>query len=116
MEKSGNPNLVNEEWIGGELIKENEKYELYDNKLLKNLVLSKTRLRANQCTTGHRHAGQEEVYYFINGTGKMELDYREFDVKPGDIVLVEDNVFHKVHNTGDYFLEFICVFDGRRNH
>lgn len=116
MEKSGNPNLVTAADIGGEMIKDNEKYELYDNKLLNNLVLSKTRLRAKQSTNGHRHAGQEEVYHFINGKGQMELDHRIFDVKAGDIVLVEDNVFHRVHNTGDYFLEFICVFDGRRSH
>jgi len=116
MEKSGNPNLVTAKHIGGELIKDDAKYELYDNKLLKNLVLSKTKLRAKQSTNGHRHAGQEEVYHFISGKGQMELDYRIFDVQAGDIVLVEDNVFHKVHNTGDYFLEFICVFDGRRNH
>jgi mannose-6-phosphate isomerase-like protein (cupin superfamily) len=114
MEKFGN--LVNIEDIGGDLIKSDDKYELYDNKLLKNLVLSKTKLRANKSTNGHRHAGQEEVYYFISGKGKMELDYRMFDVKAGDVVLVEDNVFHKVHNTGDFWLEFICVFDGRRNH
>jgi len=117
MEKFGNlGQLVSINDIGGELIKDNQKYELYDNKLLKNLVLSKTRLRANQSTNGHRHAGQEEVYIFIKGHGQMELDYRIFDVTEGDIVLVEDNVFHKVHNTGDYFLDFICVFDGRRNH
>ena len=46
----------------------------------------------------------------------MELDYKEINVKPGDIVLIEDNVFHKVHNTGDYYLDFICVFEGRRKH
>jgi len=46
--------------------------------------------------------------------GQMELDHKIFDVGPGDIVLIEDNVFHKVHNTGDYGLYFVCVFDGRR--
>lgn len=114
MEKFGN--LVNIEDIGGDLIKSDDKYELYDNKLLKNLVLSKTKLRAKKSTNGHRHAGQEEVYYFIKGKGQMELDHRIFDVQAGDVVLVEDNVFHKVHNTGDFWLEFICVFDGRRSH
>jgi len=44
----------------------------------------------------------------------MELDHKIFDVQEGDTVLIEDNVFHKVHNNSDYMLEFICVFDGRR--
>jgi len=100
--------------VGGELIKDNAQYQLFDNKTLKNLMLSKTKLRAGQSTNGHRHAGQEEVYMFTKGTGKMELDHKIFDVKEGDIVLIEDNVFHKVHNTGDYWLEFVCVFDGKR--
>ena len=100
--------------VGGELIKDNAQYQLFDNKTLKNLILSKTKLRAGQSTNGHRHAGQEEVYMFTKGEGKMELDHRMFDVKEGDIVLIEDNVFHKVHNTGDYWLEFVCVFDGKR--
>lgn len=100
--------------VGGELIKDNAQYQLFDNKTLKNLMLSKTKLRAGQSTNGHRHAGQEEVYMFTKGTGAMELDHKMFDVKEGDIVLIEDNVFHKVHNTGDYWLEFVCVFDGKR--
>ena len=101
--------------IGGELVKENDQYQLFDNTLLKNLVVSKTRLRAGQATNGHRHAGQEEVYIFTKGEGQMELDHKIFDVKEGDVVLIEDNVFHKVHNIkGPYWLEFICVFDGKR--
>jgi mannose-6-phosphate isomerase-like protein (cupin superfamily) len=46
----------------------------------------------------------------------MELDHRIIDVKAGDTILIQDNVFHKVHNNTDLGLEFICVFDGKRNH
>jgi mannose-6-phosphate isomerase-like protein (cupin superfamily) len=46
----------------------------------------------------------------------MELDADHFDVYPGDTVLIKDGVFHRVHNTGDENLYFICVFDGKRNH
>ena len=102
--------------VGGKLIKDNAQYQLFDNKTLKNLMLSKTKLRAGQSTNGHRHAGQEEVYMFTKGQGKMELDHKIFDVTAGDTVLIEDNVFHKVHNNTDFGLEFICVFDGGRNH
>jgi mannose-6-phosphate isomerase-like protein (cupin superfamily) len=102
--------------IGGEIVKEDDRYLVKDNTELKNLVVSSTKLRAGKSTTGHRHAGQEEVYIFVSGKGQMELDHKIFDVTAGDTVLIEDNVFHKVHNTGDYMLEFICVFDGRREH
>ena len=46
----------------------------------------------------------------------MELDEDRFDVYPGDYVLIKDGVFHRVHNTGNENLYFICVFDGKRNH
>ena len=102
--------------IGGKVVKEDERYIVKDNTELNNLVVSSTRLNARKTTTGHRHAGQEEVYIFVQGFGQIELDHRIIDVKAGDTILIQDNVFHKVHNTSDFVLEFICVFDGKRSH
>ena len=102
--------------IGGEVVKEDERYIVKDNTELNNLVVSSTRLNARKTTSGHRHAGQEEVYIFVRGFGQIELDHRIINVKAGDTILIQDNVFHKVHNTSDFVLEFICVFDGKRSH
>jgi mannose-6-phosphate isomerase-like protein (cupin superfamily) len=102
--------------IGGDIVKDSDVYLLKDNKTLKNLVVSSTFLRANKCTTGHRHEGQEEVYMFITGEGEMEVDGRLFNVREGDCVLIEDGEFHKVYNTGHLGLYFVCVFDGKRSH
>ena len=105
--------------IGGEVVKDNEVYLLKDNHDLNNLVLSSTTLYCNQQTRGHRHAGQEEVYIFIQGTGKMivgEETDAPFPVSIGDIVLIPDGAFHRVINDGDTHLIFNCIFDGRRNH
>jgi len=101
--------------IGGEVVKEDNRYIVKDNTLLKNLVVSSTKLNPNKSTTGHRHQGQEEVYIFTKGKGQMELDREIFDVCEGDTVLIKDNVFHKVHNNSDLTLKFTCVFDGRRS-
>jgi mannose-6-phosphate isomerase-like protein (cupin superfamily) len=102
--------------IGGKVVKEDVRYVVKDNTELNNLVVSSTRLNAKKTTSGHRHAGQEEVYIFVRGFGQIELDHRIIDVKAGDSILIQDNVFHKVHNTSDFVLEFICVFDGKRSH
>ena len=102
--------------IGGEIIKDNDQYLLKDNKFGNKLVLSSTFLRANQSTNGHEHKGQEEVYFFVDGQGQMEIDDKKFDVKAGDVICIEDGEFHRVHNTGHYGLYFVCVFDGGRNH
>ena len=101
--------------IGGEVVKKDERYVVKDNTELKNLIVSSTRLNPNKSTTGHKHAGQEEVYIFIEGRGNMQLDDDTFSVFPGDTVLIKDGVFHRVH-ADDNELYFICVFDGRRNH
>ena len=103
--------------IGGEVIKDNETYLLTDNKTLNNLVLSQTVLHVGQSTRGHSHAGQEEVYYFVSGVGEIELDDKRLTVQGGDVVLIEDGVFHRVHNKSNaHTLYFVCVFDGKRNH
>jgi len=102
--------------IGGDIIKDNDVYKLKDNAFGNKLVLSSTFLRAGQSTNGHDHKGQEEVYMFVDGTGKMEVDDNKFNVKAGDVICIEDGEFHRVHNTGHYGLYFVCVFDGGRNH
>jgi oxalate decarboxylase/phosphoglucose isomerase-like protein (cupin superfamily) len=102
--------------IGGEVVKDNETYLLKDNKTLNNLVLSSTRLYRGQSTRGHSHAGQEEVYFFVQGTGMMLVDEQKFRVNAGDIIMIPDGAFHRVINDGEMHLLFNCVFDGKRNH
>jgi oxalate decarboxylase/phosphoglucose isomerase-like protein (cupin superfamily) len=102
--------------VGGEIVKDNETYLLKDNKTLKNLVLSSTKLYRGQATRGHRHEGQEEVYFFVQGTGMMLVDNEKFRVSAGDIILIPDGAFHRVINDGEMHLVFNCVFDGTRNH
>ena len=104
--------------IGGDIVKQDDRYIVKDNKFLNNLVLSSTRLNPGKQTSGHRHAGQEEVYLFVSGRGTMIVDgdeYREFPVKGGDVVLIPDGAFHKVINNSSEELYFICVFDGKRH-
>ena len=104
--------------IKGEVVKDNETYLLKDNTTLKNLVVSSTNLNAMHSTRGHAHVGQEEVYYFVKGSGTMELIDTNgvktiHNVEPGSVVLIEDGPFHRVH-AGEQGCYFVCVFDGRR--
>ncbi len=106
------------------IVKDNDTYRLLDNTELNNLVVSKTILHPGKETTGHLHAGQEEVYHFTSGHGFMEVGpaepgvpNRKYDVSAGDIVLIPDGDFHKVWNTSETEdLIFVCTFDGKRNH
>ena len=102
--------------IEGKIVKEDDRYKVVDNTILNNLVVSSTLLHADKSTTGHKHEGQEEVYMFMKGSGKMELDDKVIEVNEGDLILIEDGVFHRVHNTGSSDLYMVCIFDGGRNH
>ena len=99
--------------IGGEIAKQDDRYTVKDNTTLKNLVVSSTDLKPNKSTSGHKHEGQEEVYHFVKGSATMELNDKKFFVNEGDVVLIEDGVFHRVH-AGARGCYFVCVFDGRR--
>tara|TARA_R100000005_G_C4948251_1_gene169898 strand:+ start:421 stop:792 length:372 start_codon:yes stop_codon:yes gene_type:complete len=107
------------------VIHSNEIYDVIDNTNLNNLVVSKTTLHPGKETSGHNHSGQEEVYIFIRGSGKMVVGTNTYNVKAGDTILIPDGDFHKVWNISEHDsdfkypicdLEFICVFDGGRNH
>ena len=101
--------------IGGDVAKEDERYKVCDNSELKNLVVSSTNLKPNKSTSGHEHPGQEEVYFFVKGSGEMEVNNNRFSVKAGDTILIEDGDFHRVH-AGESGCYFVCVFDGKRSH
>ena len=103
---------VNNEKINGTVIRDTDVYIVEDNTFLNNLVLSKTTLHRDQCTSGHSHTGLEEVYFFQRGAGTMQLDEEIFDVAAGDIVLIPDGAFHKVFNDkgSKQDLVFVCVF------
>ena len=102
--------------VGGEVVKDNKTYLLRDNTVLKSLVLSSTELYRGQATRGHSHVGQEEVYFFVQGTGIMLVDEQRFRVNAGDIILIPDGAFHRVINDGDMNMVFNCVFNGQRDH
>lgn len=103
--------------LSGTVVKDNETYRVIDNTELNNLVVSKTILHPGKETTGHKHPGQEEVYQFVHGVGTIAIDNVTFGVRGGDIVLIPDGAFHKVHNSSMLEdLTFVCVFDGKRSH
>jgi len=96
-------------------VKEDERYLVEDNTHLRTMVVSKTTLKPEKETTGHSHEGQEEVYFFIEGTGVLETQDELIQVVKGDVIAIDDGDFHKVSNTSDTVdLEFICVFPGKR--
>lgn len=103
--------------ISGTVVRDTDTYKVIDNTFLNRLVVSKTVLHPGKSTGGHDHPGQEEVYQFVHGHGRMTVGEDTFDVRSGDVVLIPDGLFHRVFNDSAVEdLVFVCVFDGDRTH
>jgi len=91
------------------LVKSSDRYEVYDL-ALESLVLSMTVLHRDKSTTGHSHDDTEEIYLFIEGEGEIQLDHEKQRIVRGDIVMIPQKAFHRVFNSGNGDLTFLCVF------
>jgi len=103
--------------IGGEIVKEDERYQVKDNAVLGQLNISSTSLNPGMATTGHSHKDQAEYYFFIKGHGAIEVGGEMHKVQRGDIIPIPDGDWHRVYNSSvDDPLYFVCVFNGVRSH
>lgn len=75
----------------------------------KNLKMGLTVVYANGKTTGHSHPQHEEVYYVLQGRGRMVVGEVEYEIKTGDALYVPFGVFHTTHNTGIMPLQLLWV-------
>jgi len=93
------------------LIRDNETYKVYDLSTLKDLNLSLTELNPGKETGGHAHEEADEVYIFIGGRGRIEIDKEKIPVKGGEVIAIPGGKFHKVFNEGENTLSFWSIFE-----
>ena len=58
----------------------------------------------------HTHSGDgslEEIYYFLQGTGEMDIEKEVVPIKSGDAIMVPPGVDHGFRNTGEGVLKLI---------
>lgn len=70
--------------------------------------LAEAIVKAGQITTLHQHKQTEELYYILEGTGRMTLAEQEFKVGPGDTICIQPGTPHRIKNTGNNDLRFLC--------
>lgn len=73
-----------------------------------NHSLAEAELMPGQETERHHHRVSEEIYYLIQGAGRMELDGEVRDVGPGDAILIPPGSWHQIRATGDGPLRLLC--------
>ncbi len=64
----------------------------------------------------HYHAATEELYHILQGNGLMTIDEETFTVESGDTLCIPPNSPHKIKNTGDIDLVFLCCCSPAYSH
>jgi mannose-6-phosphate isomerase-like protein (cupin superfamily) len=57
----------------------------------------------------HTHTGDNEIYYFLKGSGLYNDNGKSVRVFPGDTTVCNDGECHGLVNDGDEPLEFIAL-------
>lgn len=78
------------------------------NSCIANQSLAEARLPVGKCTTPHFHPLCEEIYYLLEGTGRMQIEEDVLDVSVGDAIAIPPGARHQITNTGEITLKFLC--------
>jgi quercetin dioxygenase-like cupin family protein len=73
------------------------------------LLVGLNAFEAGQEHALHAHAGQDKVYFVLEGTGLFLLDGRELPMQAGDLLVAPEGVAHGVRNTGSDRLLVMAV-------
>jgi mannose-6-phosphate isomerase-like protein (cupin superfamily) len=54
------------------------------------------------------HNNHEEIFYILNGTGKIKIGNEEARLRDGDIIYIPENTTHSIINDGEEMLKFLA--------
>jgi mannose-6-phosphate isomerase-like protein (cupin superfamily) len=80
----------------------------YRNSVIRNQSLAEARLLPGRSTIPHHHVRTEEVYYVLEGEGLMRLGEETRHVGAGDAIAIPPGMVHRIANTGQSVLRFLC--------
>jgi mannose-6-phosphate isomerase-like protein (cupin superfamily) len=78
------------------------------NSSIRKQSLAEARLPPGGRTQPHFHPLTEEIYYILEGTGRMTVGDETSDVGPGDAIAITQGLIHTIANTGGGVLKFLC--------
>ena len=55
--------------------------------------------------------GSSEIYYILEGYGKLKIQDKTFNIQKDDSVFVPSNSEQSIENTGVNDLKFLCIVD-----
>ena len=79
-----------------------------ENSTSERVTITEVHLEIGASQPRHSHKASEQIWYAIQGSGKLLLaDNKEKDFKAGDVVRFADKEIHGLLNSGD--VEFIYI-------
>jgi len=86
------------------------------NSAIERQSLAEAIVHPGESTFLHIHKSSEEIYYILEGEGLMFVGDEQSIVKKGDAIANLPGVSHKIKNTGDVPLVFLCICTPRYTH
>lgn len=78
------------------------------NSAIRQQSLAEARVEPGMATAAHYHPQTEEIYYILEGAGRMTIDGEVRDVIVGDAIAIPPGAVHTITNTGAGVLKFLC--------
>lgn len=78
------------------------------NSAIRYQSLAEARLPVGASTTPHYHPRTEEIYYILEGEGRMRIGDEVKRVVPGDAIAIPPGQTHQITNAGQQILKFLC--------
>jgi len=80
----------------------------YRNSSIKNQSLAEARVPVGKSTLEHYHIKSEEIYFILEGAGKMKIEDEISIVNKGDAIAISPGKRHKIWNIGNNVLKILC--------
>ena len=78
------------------------------NSCIRHQTLAEARLPPGASTAAHHHVRTEEIYYLLEGEGRMRVAEETRSVAAGDAIAIPPGAVHQITNTGHGALKFLC--------
>ncbi len=79
------------------------------NSCIRQQSLAEARLKPGARTQAHYHPKTEEIYYILTGLGQIVIEQESAEVGPGDAIAIPPGATHRITNTGEIELKFLCT-------
>ncbi len=75
-----------------------------------NLAMGVNETHVGGMVPKHKHDTEEEVMYFLQGTGQFITEDEVIDLRPGICIYNPPGSYHSIVNTGNEILKFVWIY------